>query len=78
IQTSPHREHNTVLSPVRSNEKQVPETDPKDGLEASPSSEDGEDLQILTERQLGKRPHETQEISVDNAQPIVPVTNADI
>ncbi|MCI33215.1 hypothetical protein A2U01_0054432, partial [Trifolium medium] len=48
IQTSPHREHNIVLSPVRSNEKQVPETDPRDGLEASLSSEDGEDLQILT------------------------------
>ncbi|MCI72070.1 hypothetical protein A2U01_0093333, partial [Trifolium medium] len=72
IQISPHREHNTVLSPVRNTEKLVPETDPSDGLETSLFSEDGEDLQVLTERQTGKRPQETQEIPVDNAQPIVP------
>ncbi|MCH82066.1 hypothetical protein A2U01_0002862 [Trifolium medium] len=59
---SPHREHDIVLSPVCSNEKQVPETDPRDGLETSLSSEDGEHVQVLTERQLGKRPQETQEI----------------
>ncbi|MCI87715.1 hypothetical protein A2U01_0109000, partial [Trifolium medium] len=40
------------------------------------SSDDGEDLQELTERQSGKRPQETQEIPVDNAQPIVPATSA--
>ncbi|MCI68350.1 hypothetical protein A2U01_0089610, partial [Trifolium medium] len=28
-------------------------------------SEDGEDLQVLTERQVGKRPQERQEIPVD-------------
>ncbi|MCI58423.1 hypothetical protein A2U01_0079678, partial [Trifolium medium] len=45
VQTSPHREHNTVLSPVGNTEKLVPETDPRDGLETSISSKDGEDLQ---------------------------------
>ncbi|MCI87828.1 hypothetical protein A2U01_0109113, partial [Trifolium medium] len=45
VQTSPHHEHNTVFSPVRNTEKLVPKTDPRDGLETSLSSEDGEDLQ---------------------------------
>ncbi|MCI54084.1 hypothetical protein A2U01_0075331 [Trifolium medium] len=39
------------------------------------TSEDGEGVQRLTERQTGKRP---QEIPVDNTQPIVPATSADI
>ncbi|MCI82259.1 hypothetical protein A2U01_0103533, partial [Trifolium medium] len=45
IETSPHREHDTVLSPVQNNDKQVPENDPREGQETSLSSEDGEDVQ---------------------------------
>ncbi|MCI37725.1 hypothetical protein A2U01_0058951, partial [Trifolium medium] len=78
VDTSMDREQNTVLSPVQDHDNRVPESDPRDGFEASLSSEDDEDLQILSERQIGKRPQNTQEIPVDNAQHILPVTNADI
>ncbi|MCI28453.1 hypothetical protein A2U01_0049654 [Trifolium medium] len=40
---SPPREHDTVLSPARNNEEQIPENnagDPRDGEEASPFTED--------------------------------------
>ncbi|MCH84789.1 hypothetical protein A2U01_0005625 [Trifolium medium] len=77
VQTSPHREHDTVISPVRDNEKLVPETDPRDGRETSFSSEDG-DVPVLTERQSGKHPQMTQEISVDTAQPTTSVTNTEL
>ncbi|MCI46823.1 hypothetical protein A2U01_0068064, partial [Trifolium medium] len=38
----------------------------------------GEDVQILTERQLEKRPQSTQEIPVDRAQPPALITREDI
>ncbi|MCI87987.1 hypothetical protein A2U01_0109273, partial [Trifolium medium] len=51
--TSPPREHNTVLSPVQNNDAQMPENitgDPRDGEEASPFTEDEDEVQVLTER----------------------------
>ncbi|KAK2397422.1 hypothetical protein QL285_058998 [Trifolium repens] len=59
-------EHNTVLSPVR---QPMPESDPRDGHETTLSSEEDDDMQILTARQSGKRPLNTQEIPVVSAQP---------
>ncbi|MCI54782.1 hypothetical protein A2U01_0076032, partial [Trifolium medium] len=68
VPLSPPREYDTVLSPVGNNQEQllVDNTgDPRDGRETSLSSnEDGEDVQILTERQKEKRPQSTQEIPV--------------
>ncbi|MCI06128.1 hypothetical protein A2U01_0027184 [Trifolium medium] len=82
IETSPHREYNTVLSPVTNDQDQLPVDntgDPKDGRETSLSSdENGKDVQILTERQLEKRPQSTQEIPVDRAQPPALITREDI
>ncbi|MCI30003.1 hypothetical protein A2U01_0051212, partial [Trifolium medium] len=53
----------TVLSPVTNDQDQLPVNntgDPRDGRETSLSSdENGEDVQILTERQLEKRPQST-------------------
>ncbi|KAK2416133.1 hypothetical protein QL285_038556 [Trifolium repens] len=63
--SSPER-HNTVLSPVI---QPVPESDPRDGHETALSSEEDDDLQILTARKSGKRPQNTQEIPVVSAQP---------
>ncbi|MCI72457.1 hypothetical protein A2U01_0093720, partial [Trifolium medium] len=40
--------------------------------------EDGEGVQILTERQAGKRLQSTQEIPVDRAQPPTLITREDI
>ncbi|KAK2403502.1 hypothetical protein QL285_052932 [Trifolium repens] len=59
-------EHNTVLSLVR---KPMPESDPRDGHETTLSSEEDDDMQILTARQSGKRPLNTQEIPFVSAQP---------
>ncbi|MCI86449.1 hypothetical protein A2U01_0107730, partial [Trifolium medium] len=51
----------------------------RDGRETSLSSdEDGEGVQILRERQAGKRPQSTQEIPVDKAQPPTLITREDI
>ncbi|MCI77147.1 hypothetical protein A2U01_0098417, partial [Trifolium medium] len=58
-------------------DKVAPETDPRDGQETSWTSED-DDALVLTERQSGKRPQGTQEISVDTAQPTASVANADL
>ncbi|MCI85722.1 hypothetical protein A2U01_0107001, partial [Trifolium medium] len=53
--------------------------DPRDGRETSLSSdEDGEGVQVLTERQREKRPQSTQEILVDRAQPPALITRKDI
>ncbi|MCI19905.1 hypothetical protein A2U01_0041065, partial [Trifolium medium] len=53
--------------------------DPRDGRETSFSSdEDGEGVQILTERQREKCPQFTQEVPVDRAQPPVIITREDI
>ncbi|MCI42515.1 hypothetical protein A2U01_0063752, partial [Trifolium medium] len=71
-------EHGTVLSPVDDNDQTLPEYDPRDGRETSPSSEEGDEVQILTERQSGKRPQDTQEIPVDRARPIAPTSNLDL
>jgi hypothetical protein len=71
------KEHNTVLSPVRQNEQPVPESDPRDGHETSLSSEEDDDMQVLTVRQSGKRPQNTQEIPVASAQPADQPTRAD-
>ncbi|WJX84371.1 hypothetical protein P8452_66954 [Trifolium repens] len=64
--TSSPQRHNTVLSPVR---QPIPESDPRDGHETTLSSEEDDDMQILTVRQSGKRPLNTQEIPVVSAQP---------
>jgi hypothetical protein len=71
------KEHNTVLSPVRQNEQPIPESDPRDGHETSLSSEEDDDMQVLTVRQSGKRPQNTQEIPVASAQPADQPTRAD-
>ncbi|MCI52790.1 hypothetical protein A2U01_0074036, partial [Trifolium medium] len=59
----PPREHDTVISPATNNQEQLPmdnTDDPRDGREASLSTdEDGDDVQIFTERQLEKRPQST-------------------
>ncbi|MCH98288.1 hypothetical protein A2U01_0019288, partial [Trifolium medium] len=79
---SPPREHNTVISPGVNNQEQLPVDntgDPRDGRKTSLSSdEDGEDVQILMERQLEKRPQITQEKTVDKTQSPAPLTRADI
>ncbi|MCI79321.1 hypothetical protein A2U01_0100592, partial [Trifolium medium] len=71
-----------VLSPVGNDQEQVPVDNtgaPRDGRETSFSSdEDGEGVQILTERQWEKCPQLTQEISVDRAQPPALITREDI
>jgi hypothetical protein len=72
--SSPER-HNTVLSPVRHNERSIPESDPRDGHETALSSEEDDDMQILTARQSGKRPQNAQEILVVSAQPADQPTN---
>ncbi|MCI92536.1 hypothetical protein A2U01_0113832, partial [Trifolium medium] len=46
--------------------------------ETSLSSDDGEGVQILSERQLEKLPQSTQEIPVDRAQPLAPITREDV
>ncbi|MCI56517.1 hypothetical protein A2U01_0077768, partial [Trifolium medium] len=61
---SPPYKYDTVLSPVPNDQEQIPVDntgDPRDGRETSLSSdEDGEGVQILTERQAEKRPQSTQ------------------
>ncbi|KAK2437304.1 hypothetical protein QL285_022212 [Trifolium repens] len=63
--SSPER-HDTVLNPVR---QPVPESDPRDGRFTPGSSEEDDDMQIVTDRKAGKRPQKTQEIPVISAQP---------
>ncbi|KAK2407999.1 L-type lectin-domain containing receptor kinase IX.1 [Trifolium repens] len=63
--TSPER-YNTVLSPVR---QPNPESDPRDGQFTPVSSGEDDNMQIITERQAGKRPQITQEIPVVSARP---------
>jgi hypothetical protein len=70
-------EQDTILSPVHQSDQPQPETDPRDSHEASVSSEEEDDMQILTVRQSGKRPQKTQEIPVANAQPVDHPTRAD-
>ncbi|MCI25656.1 hypothetical protein A2U01_0046847, partial [Trifolium medium] len=77
IETSPHREHDIVLSSVQSNDKQAPESDPRDGQEGSPFTED-EDVSVLTERRSGKQPQFMQEIPVRKARATELVTKDDI
>ncbi|MCI54240.1 hypothetical protein A2U01_0075489, partial [Trifolium medium] len=78
---SPPHEY-TVLSPVANDQEQIPvdnTDDRRDGRETSLSSdEDGEGVQILTERQAEKRSQSTQEIPVDRAQPPALITREDI
>jgi hypothetical protein len=76
---SSHVEQNIVLSPVHHDDQPQPppETDPRDGCEASVSSEEDDDMQILTVRQSGKRPQNMQEIPVANVQPVDQPTRAD-
>ncbi|MCI31074.1 hypothetical protein A2U01_0052285 [Trifolium medium] len=50
VPASPPPENGTVLSPVDDNNQTLPESDPRDGCETSLSSEEGDDLQILTKR----------------------------
>jgi hypothetical protein len=69
-------EQDTILSPVHQSDQPQPETDPRDSHEASVSSEEEDDMQILTVRQSGKRPQKTQEIPVANAQPVDHPTRA--
>jgi hypothetical protein len=72
--TSSPEAHNTVLSPVR---QPIPESDPRDGHETTVSLEEEDDMQILMVRQSGKRPQNSQEIPVANAQPADLVTRTD-
>ncbi|MCI48152.1 hypothetical protein A2U01_0069395, partial [Trifolium medium] len=51
---------------------------PRDGEDASPFTEDEDEVQVLSERQLGKQPQSTQENPVDKAQPIALPSNSDI
>ncbi|PNX59040.1 hypothetical protein L195_g059487, partial [Trifolium pratense] len=76
---SPQPEHNTVLSPVRDNTTTTrgPESDPRDGRETSVSS-DEEDVEVLTERQTGKRPQLKQETPANNAGQVVTLSNSEI
>ncbi|MCI61303.1 hypothetical protein A2U01_0082560, partial [Trifolium medium] len=78
VPASPPPEHGTVLSPVDINDQTLPESDPRDGRETSFSSEEGDGVQILTERQSRKRPQNTQEIPADRTRPIVPPSNPDL
>ncbi|MCI41234.1 hypothetical protein A2U01_0062467, partial [Trifolium medium] len=78
---SPPREHDTVLSPTRNNEEQIPTNnagDPRDGEEASPFTEDEDEIPVLTERRSGKQPQSTQEKPVDKAQPVAQLSGSDI
>ncbi|MCI72316.1 hypothetical protein A2U01_0093579, partial [Trifolium medium] len=79
---SPPHEYDTVLSLVANDQEQIPVDntgDQRDGRETSLSSdEDGEGVQVLTERQLQKHPQATQEIPVDRAQPPALITREDI
>ncbi|MCI21634.1 hypothetical protein A2U01_0042803, partial [Trifolium medium] len=78
---SPPREYDTVLSPVTNIQRQSPidnTGDPRDGHETSLSSDEGEGVQILTERQLEKHPQSTQEIPVGRAQLPPPITREDL
>ncbi|MCI65857.1 hypothetical protein A2U01_0087115, partial [Trifolium medium] len=75
VPPSPPREHDTVFFSAINNQEQLA----VDNTETSLSSdEDGEDVPILTERQLEKRPQSTQEILVDRAQPPALITREDI
>ncbi|MCI50035.1 hypothetical protein A2U01_0071279 [Trifolium medium] len=60
VRRSPPREFDLVLTPVGNDQEQISVDntgDPRDGRETSLSSdEDGEGVQILTERQREKRP----------------------
>ncbi|PNX66321.1 hypothetical protein L195_g063006, partial [Trifolium pratense] len=58
VPPSPSREPDTILSPARDNNTTIgPESDPHDGRETSVSlSSDEEDVEVLTERRMGKRP----------------------
>ncbi|MCI75259.1 hypothetical protein A2U01_0096527, partial [Trifolium medium] len=78
VPRSPPREFDPVLTPVGNNQEQIPVDytgDPRDGRETSLSSdEEGDGVQILTERQRGKCPQSTQETPVDRAQPPALIT----
>ncbi|MCI37209.1 hypothetical protein A2U01_0058433, partial [Trifolium medium] len=82
VPRSPPWEFDPVLTPVGNNQEQTPvdnTDDPRDGRETSVSSdEEGEGVQILTERQREKRPQFSQEIPVDRAQPPALITREDI
>ncbi|MCI30557.1 hypothetical protein A2U01_0051766, partial [Trifolium medium] len=82
IPPSPPSEHDTVISPAINNQEQLPVDnagDPRDGRETFLSSdEDGEGIQILTERQLEKRPKMTPEKTMGRTQPPAPLTREDI
>ncbi|MCI47699.1 hypothetical protein A2U01_0068941, partial [Trifolium medium] len=82
VRRSPPREFSPVLTSVGNDQEQIPvdnTVDPRDRRETSFSSdEDGEGVQILTERQREKRPQFMQEIPVDRAQPHDLITREDI
>ncbi|MCI41817.1 hypothetical protein A2U01_0063051, partial [Trifolium medium] len=82
VPLSPPHKYDTVLSSVANDQEQIPVEnigDWRDDRETSLSSdEDGEGVQILTERQAKKRPQSTQEIPMDRAQPPTLITREDI
>ncbi|CAJ2663183.1 unnamed protein product [Trifolium pratense] len=79
VPSSPPPQHNTVLSPVRDNTtaSHGPETDSRDGRETSLSS-DEEDVEILTDRQMGKRPQLKQEAPANNAEQPAVLANSEV
>ncbi|CAJ2627752.1 unnamed protein product [Trifolium pratense] len=79
VPSSPPPQHNTVLSPVRDNTavSRGPETDSRDGRETSLSS-DEEDVEILTDRQMGKRPQLKQEAPANNAEQPAALANSEV
>ncbi|CAJ2677241.1 unnamed protein product [Trifolium pratense] len=79
VPSSPPPQHNTVLSPVRDDTTVTrgPETDSRDGREASLSS-DEEDVEILTDRRMGKRPQLKQEAPANNAEQPTVLANSEV
>ncbi|CAJ2673582.1 unnamed protein product [Trifolium pratense] len=79
VPSSPPPQHNTVLSPVRDDTTVTrgPETDSRDGREASLSS-DEEDVEILTDRRMGKRPQLKQEAPANNAEQPAVLANSEV
>ncbi|CAJ2662458.1 unnamed protein product [Trifolium pratense] len=79
VPPSPPPQHNTVLSPVRDDTTVArgPEADSRDGRETSLSS-DEEDVEVLTDRRMGKRPQFKQETPANNAGQRATLANSEI
>ncbi|MCI43277.1 hypothetical protein A2U01_0064514, partial [Trifolium medium] len=81
IVRSPPRDHDTVMTPAKNNQEEIPVNnagDPRDGEKGYPFTEEEDDVPVITERRAGKQPQFSQEIPVDKAQPIAQLTKSDI